>query len=81
LNATEERAIGQVTVQIDRRLCVGFETCIEIAPEVFRFDGEGIATFCDTCAEAPSDLVVEACTSCPVDALVVLNEQGKQIVP
>ncbi|HAC05137.1 MAG TPA: ferredoxin, partial [Gemmatimonadetes bacterium] len=43
---SEEREVAGVTVRIDRLLCVGFETCIEVAPDLFELDDEGIAVFC-----------------------------------
>lgn len=77
----EEKVIAGLTVRIDRLLCVGFGDCIEWAPEVFEFDGETIAVFTEESAEASRSRVLEACESCPVDALTVLDEDGKQVVP
>ncbi len=70
-----------MTVQIDRTLCVGFGDCIDAAPEVFEFDDEGIATFMAEATEAERDRLSEACASCPVDALVLLDEYETQLVP
>lgn len=77
----EERVIAGLTVRIDRLLCVGFGDCIERAPEVFEFDGETIAVFTEESVEASRSRVLEACESCPVDALTVLDEDGEQVVP
>lgn len=77
----DERVIGGLTVRIDRLLCVGFGDCIERAPEVFEFDGETIAVFTEGSATAARERVVEACDSCPVDALTVFDEDGRQVVP
>lgn len=77
----EERRIGGLTVRIDRTLCVAFELCIDLAPAVFRFDDEGIVTFTGQEGETDRDRLVEACRSCPVDALVVIDESGAEIVP
>jgi ferredoxin len=77
----EERRIGDLTVRIDRTLCVAFELCIDLAPDVFRFDDEGIATFTGTEADVSRDLLIEACRACPVDALVVIDGEGSEIVP
>ena len=43
---SQERKVSGVTVRIDRLLCVGFETCIEVAPDLVEPDDEGIAIFC-----------------------------------
>lgn len=77
----EERKFGGLTVRIDRTLCVAFELCIDLAPDVFRFDEEGIATFTGTDAAVDRDRLIEACRACPVDALVVIDEEGTEIVP
>lgn len=77
----EEREIGGLTVRIDRLLCVGFGDCIDEAPEAFEFDGEGIATFVEAAEATERERLLEACRACPVDALVVLDEEGEQLVP
>ncbi len=72
---------GGLTIIIDRLLCVGFGDCIEVAPEAFEFDKDGIVMFKDTLADVERERLIEACDICPVDALVILDEEGKQIVP
>lgn len=76
-----ERKVGPLTVLVDRTLCVGFGDCIEEAPDLFFLDGDGIAAFTENAADVARDRVLEACRSCPVDALVVLDATGEQIVP
>jgi ferredoxin len=75
-----ERVLGGLRVRIDRTLCVGFGDCVEAAPDAFELDSEGIATFLAPGAGA-RDRLVNACESCPVDALTLWDEQGAQIVP
>lgn len=77
----EERTIGDLTIRIDRLLCVGFGDCIELAPEAFEFDGEGIATLKEGVNGDRREELLAACESCPVDALVVLDAEGEQLVP
>ena len=78
---SEERKVAGVTVRIDRLLCVGFETCIEVAPDLFELDDDGIAVFCaDTNGTLHVD-VLGSCKSCPVDALEVHDASGTQLVP
>lgn len=77
----EERRIGELTVRIDRLLCVGFGDCIEAAPAAFVFDDEGIATFLDGADAADPSAVVEACRACPVDALEVYDPEGRRLHP
>ncbi len=81
LETFEERRFGPLTVKIDRTLCVGFGDCIDAAPEIFEFDYEGIAVFMADTIEAERDRLSEACASCPVDALLLLDEDDTQLVP
>lgn len=78
---TVDRAFGELTIRIDRLLCVGFGDCIEVAPEVFEFDDEGIVRFRDDAPAIERDRLIESCDICPVDALVVIDADGEQIVP
>ncbi len=80
-NQFEDRTIGGLTVRIDRLLCVGFGDCIELAPDVFEFDDEEIAVFRESADDVDRDRLLSACESCPVDALTVLDEEGRQLVP
>lgn len=68
-------------VKIDRLICVGFETCVEVAPDLFQMDEEGIAIFTSATNEVDKETVLEACKECPVDALVVLDASGNQLHP
>ena len=77
----EVRKIGELTVKIDRLLCVGFGDCIDIAPELFEFDDDDIAVFREGSEDTKRDQVMEACQVCPVDALTIFDEAGNQFVP
>lgn len=76
-----ERRVAGLTVCIDRLLCVGFGDCIGEAPESFELDDEGIVAFKDDPDSAERERLVRACAACPVDALTVLDEDGKQLAP
>ena len=77
----EEHQVAGLTVKIDRLICVGFETCVEVAPDLFEMDEEGIAIFTSGTSEVDKETVLEACKECPVDALVVLDPSGNQLHP
>ena len=77
----EEHQVAGLTVKIDRLICVGFETCVEVAPDLFEMDEEGIAIFTSDTNEVDKETVLEACKECPVDALVVLDASGNQLHP
>lgn len=76
-----ERRIGGLTVRIDRLLCVGFADCVDEAPASFVLDDEGIATFTEDPGGICMERLVKACEACPVDALTVLDADGRQIIP
>ena len=82
MSQTSSRDFGTLTVLIDRDLCIGSGNCAKVAPEVFELDDTGVIAFRD---DAPSDAdparVREACQVCPVDALIVRDGEGNQIVP
>lgn len=77
---TERRSFGDLTVEIDRTLCVGFGDCIELGPDLFELDAEGIVRFRDGGESTAREKLIAACTICPVDALAVFDA-GVRIVP
>ena len=77
----EEHQVAGLTVKIDRLICVGFETCVDVSPDLFQMDEEGIAIFTSDTHEVDKETVLEACKECPVDALVVLDASGNQLHP
>ena len=76
-----ERTIEGLRIQIDRDLCVSFGDCIEAAPGVFEFDDEEIAVFVSEAGPISREGLIEACASCPVDALTAFDEEGEQLAP
>lgn len=60
-----------VRVTVDRELCMGFGRCLEIAPDVFDLDDDGISTVIGP----PTDekAVVDAEWSCPRQAITVTS--------
>ena len=76
----EKREIAGLVVHIDRLLCVGFGDCIEPGASGLVLDEEGIATFTPAAAAMTREQVIAACRSCPVDAIMVM-ENGVQIAP
>ena len=74
-----ERKIGDLTVRIDRRTCIGSANCVKVDPELFRLDDEGVAAFGAGADRAAKDAVIEACSVCPVEALHVVDSSGGEI--
>lgn len=77
----DERRLAGLVVRIDRHLCVGFGDCVDEAPESFELDGEGVVVFRAEAEAAGRERIVSACAACPVDALTVLDETGRQLAP
>ena len=76
-----ESIIDGLRIHIDRDLCVSFGDCIEAAPGVFEFDEEDIAIFVSEAGPISREGLIEACASCPVDALTAFDEEGEQLAP
>lgn len=76
-----ERRFGTLTIRIDRGQCIGTANCIKVAGDVFVLDGERTCSFVAQPAEVERERLIEACGVCPVQALTVIDEQDRQIVP
>jgi ferredoxin len=81
MSQIDERRVGRLTLRIDRRLCVGFGDCIQVAPEAFALDDEGVAVVIEGADSVERDRLVEACRACPVDALTAHDENGELLAP
>jgi len=71
---------NRIAIEVDRTLCFGFGDCVDTAPGVFALDDEDKAIVLDSDAEH-IDFILEAAQNCPVDAIIVTDEQGNQIYP
>lgn len=76
-----ERKISGLTIRIDRSLCISTSNCMVAAPDVFEFDDEMICAFKENPADIERERLINACDLCPVDALIVIDSDGKQVVP
>ena len=75
-----ERTVGDLRIEIDRDLCVGFGDCVTESPGAFRLDEEGIAVFVNP-ESVDREQLLRACDACPVDAITVRDGSGRQLVP
>jgi len=80
-DTTREREISSKTVRIDRTLCIGSGNCTNIAPEIFVLGTDNIVEFQDETPDIEDGRLEEAMAICPVDALILEDEEGNQIVP
>lgn len=75
------RKIRNLTMRIDRDLCIGAATCVALAPKAWALDDEAKAIILDTSAEETDTALLEAAKGCPVMAIFITDETGKQIFP
>lgn len=73
--------MAKYTVKVDRDLCIGAGSCVAVAPKVFALDNEAKAILLPTAGEEDDNTVLEAAKSCPVAAIIVTDETGKQLFP
>ena len=71
---------NRIVVEVDRALCFGFGDCVDTLPDVFALDDEQKAYVIDPDAASVDD-IAEAAQNCPVDAIVVTDEQSEQLYP
>jgi ferredoxin len=71
---------NRIAIEVDRHLCYGFGDCVDTAPAVFALDDEDVSVVIDPDG-APLDDIVEAAQNCPVDAIILIDEDGEQIYP
>jgi len=76
-----ERKVSGLTIKIDRGSCISSANCINAAPDFFEFDDERICAFKELTDGIENEKIIEACSVCPVNALYVFDEMGKQIIP
>ena len=67
-------------IEIDPLLCVAFADCVRIAPEAFELNDAGVVVLVEP-QKVDRARLLEACAACPVDALLVWDADGKQLVP
>ena len=76
-----KRKIRTLTMRIDRNLCIGAATCVAIAPKAWELDGEAKAVILDSADQETDENLIESAKSCPVMAIIITDETGKQIYP
>jgi ferredoxin len=66
-------------VEIDGDICIGSGGCVNRAPEAFELD-----MFRQSCVKhalmAPSDAVLDAAETCPVEAISIREEETGRLV-
>lgn len=73
-------AVHDLTVHVDRDICIGAATCIAIAPNTFLLDSEAKAIIIDTAGQDDEATVIDAARGCPV-AAIYIEKNGQRIYP
>ncbi|MBI4132378.1 MAG: ferredoxin [Candidatus Sungbacteria bacterium] len=83
-------------LMVDRNLCIGAASCIAVAPSAFELDPENKAVLRRKSQPPTSDMTARkeledqtiddemlllAAKSCPTQAIIVYDEEGRQIYP
>ena len=83
-------------ITVERNLCIGVATCMISAGKVFEFDAENKAVVnmgdgsktsgpVDRSAikdtEITDEVLIKAAQSCPTKAIILHDEEGKQVYP
>lgn len=87
-----EKQEKRYKVKVLRDVCIGAGSCEVISPNVFKVDEESKAIVLDQgtkpddngfieVTKDTAENVLAAAKSCPVFAIIVLDEKGKQIWP
>lgn len=77
-SAAKPLKIGKITV--DRDLCIGAAPCVVIAPGVFQLDEENKAYVVNP-KGADDETILLGAQACPVQAIILHDEEGNQIYP
>ncbi len=68
-------------VSVDRNLCIGAGSCVAVAPQAFALDNEAKAIVLPTASSTDDTTLMEAAKACPVAAIIITDETGKQVFP
>lgn len=67
-------------IKVLRDLCIGAASCVAVSPKVFQLDNEAKAIIVDVNGDTDENILAAA-QSCPVNAIIIEDENGKQIWP
>lgn len=68
-------------VIVDRKLCIGAGTCVAVSPKSFQLDKKNIAVLQDSWTKEEQEILIVAAKSCPVNAITLVDGEGKVIFP
>lgn len=72
--------MAKYKIKVLRDLCIGAASCVAISPQVFQLDNEAKAIILDVDGDTDENILAAA-QSCPVNAIIIEDENGKQVWP
>lgn len=75
------RKIRKLKMVIDQNLCIGAATCVALAPKAWALDDNAKAYILETPEDETDDALIEAAKACPVAAITITDDTGKQLFP
>lgn len=81
INPSGPKKVGKLTITVDRNLCIGAASCVAVAPKTFVLDNEAKAIILNTADEELPETIFDSARSCPVLAIILHDENGKQVFP
>tara|TARA_Y100000310_G_scaffold343478_1_gene451314 strand:- start:5863 stop:6084 length:222 start_codon:yes stop_codon:yes gene_type:complete len=73
--------MGECTIKYDRSKCIGATNCVNIAPDTWELDSDGLAKAKITkIPEADKEKNIKAAKSCPTHAIEIIDSDGKKLV-
>lgn len=76
----KDKKIKIAKIYVNRDICIGAAPCVAVAPEVFALDKENKSTVINE-KGADDETILLAAKSCPVKAIFLYDENGRQIYP
>lgn len=67
-------------IVVDREKCQGIGACVGAAPDVFELDNESKVVVINATG-SDDDTILEAAEACPLDAIILYDEDGNQVHP
>ncbi len=77
---SEKKPLKIAKIYVDRDICIGAAPCVTVAPGVFQLDDENKAFVVDQHG-ADAETILLAAQACPVQAIILHDEDGNQIYP
>ena len=73
--------VRNLTVYVDRDLCIGAATCVAVAPLTFVMDSEAKAIILESIDQDTDDTIIDAARACPVAAIIITDDKGDKVYP